>query len=504
MAKYKPVEQGQGLFITLYPDMQFEDHSLEKVINRFIDEEISMDIFDDAYANDRGGQHAIHPKSLLKVVCYAFSHGVTSSRTIEKLMSCHVAYIYLSGGRTFDHSTICEFFHRHGNAISNCFSLLVHMLGDLDMLDLSLIAADGTIVSANADRSRNVSPATFAQMQRRCAKYAEKLVDRARWICDTTEEDDPERHDELRKIDRQQKKYQVTLSKLKEYQEKDMPHAKTQTVRTNLTDPDSALLKDSHGTGGYSQGYMAEAVYSNNDYCLAIEPAQKSEQEIIGDHIAACDPLIKQYHPASKPPPRFCLDGGYFSISRVLPILRERDLYIPIPSRVKLNHTLERRSDGRYCYIPAIDEWVKGRLNAHKKRPDGSSIRAYRFNYRHPDGRAASVSIYQEVAENMDIWHDHAKKMESEAGKHIYHKRFGKEHNHHTLKEQGGMRRVWRRGIESVTSEITMHGIAFNVKKIAIRLQGAPPLPNKKKHASLRRHIQAALGAPPAPHAGAA
>ena len=56
MAKYKPVEQGQGLFITLYPDMQFEDHSLEKVINRFIDEEISMDIFDDAYANDRGGQ----------------------------------------------------------------------------------------------------------------------------------------------------------------------------------------------------------------------------------------------------------------------------------------------------------------------------------------------------------------------------------------------------------------------------------------------------------------
>ena len=96
MPRYKAVEEGQGLFLNLHLDEQFDEYSLEKTVNRFIEQEAEMSAFDKSYNNAKQGQAAYDPKSLLKVICFAFAKGIVSSRKIEELLRRHVSYIYLS------------------------------------------------------------------------------------------------------------------------------------------------------------------------------------------------------------------------------------------------------------------------------------------------------------------------------------------------------------------------------------------------------------------------
>ena len=86
MARYKPIERGQGYFLTIYPDLIFEDHSIEKVIDKFIDDIADTNVFDDKYNNDIAGQKAISPKIKLKVIIYALSQGIESIRKVDTLL----------------------------------------------------------------------------------------------------------------------------------------------------------------------------------------------------------------------------------------------------------------------------------------------------------------------------------------------------------------------------------------------------------------------------------
>ena len=109
MPRYKAIEEGQGLFLDLHLEEQFDEYSLEKTVNRFIEKEADLSSFEKNYNNASKGQSAYDPKFLLKVICFAFSKGVVSSRKIEELLRRHISYIYLSSNQRFDHSTICRF-----------------------------------------------------------------------------------------------------------------------------------------------------------------------------------------------------------------------------------------------------------------------------------------------------------------------------------------------------------------------------------------------------------
>jgi hypothetical protein len=85
VARYKEYDYSQGKFIPIQFDKQILEGSFEHTLHYLIDNEIDMSNFDARYQNDKTGAPAYDPAILLKIILYAYSKGITSSRKIARL-----------------------------------------------------------------------------------------------------------------------------------------------------------------------------------------------------------------------------------------------------------------------------------------------------------------------------------------------------------------------------------------------------------------------------------
>ena len=98
MAKYKPSNENQLVMLPISLQDQLVPGTLEHTINRLVDENINLSVFDERYKNDETGAAAIHPKILLKVILLAYAKGMISSRQIERACHENIIFIALSYG----------------------------------------------------------------------------------------------------------------------------------------------------------------------------------------------------------------------------------------------------------------------------------------------------------------------------------------------------------------------------------------------------------------------
>ena len=83
MARYKPIDTSPR-FIAVDLERQLLPGTFEHALNYLIDHEIDLSGFDARYKNDETGASAYPPAMLLKVVLFAYSRGIVSSRHIER------------------------------------------------------------------------------------------------------------------------------------------------------------------------------------------------------------------------------------------------------------------------------------------------------------------------------------------------------------------------------------------------------------------------------------
>ena len=57
-ARYKANDEGQGLFLELHLDEQFQEYSLEKTVDKYIESEVNLQDFGARYKNAASGQAA--------------------------------------------------------------------------------------------------------------------------------------------------------------------------------------------------------------------------------------------------------------------------------------------------------------------------------------------------------------------------------------------------------------------------------------------------------------
>jgi transposase len=86
MAKYKKYSYEQARFIPIHFDKQILPGTFEYTLSYLIDNEIDLSLFDSRYNNDETGAPAYDPSILLKIVLYAYSRGIVSSRKIASLL----------------------------------------------------------------------------------------------------------------------------------------------------------------------------------------------------------------------------------------------------------------------------------------------------------------------------------------------------------------------------------------------------------------------------------
>ena len=84
MPKFLPYNTNQNLMIPVNLSEQLVPGTFEYTLNYLVDHEMDVSIFYDHYRNDDNGRPAYDPAMLLKVVLFAYSRGITSSRQIAR------------------------------------------------------------------------------------------------------------------------------------------------------------------------------------------------------------------------------------------------------------------------------------------------------------------------------------------------------------------------------------------------------------------------------------
>ena len=150
MAKYKPYNYSQDMFIPVSLKDRLMPGSLEYAIHTLVDERMDMSLFDEKYMNDETGRRAYDPRILLKVVLMGYSRGLISSRKIEQACRENVVFMALSSGQYPDHSTISTFVVHMKDEIVPLFRDVLLICEEIKLLGGTLFALDGCKLACNA------------------------------------------------------------------------------------------------------------------------------------------------------------------------------------------------------------------------------------------------------------------------------------------------------------------------------------------------------------------
>jgi len=121
MARYKHINTSPR-FIAVDLQKQLLPGTIEHALNYLLDHQIDLTGLDARFCNDATGAAAYPPAMLLKIILFAYSQGIISSRNIERACREHITFIALSGDTAPHFTTIANFISTLGEEIAHIFS----------------------------------------------------------------------------------------------------------------------------------------------------------------------------------------------------------------------------------------------------------------------------------------------------------------------------------------------------------------------------------------------
>ena len=113
-------------------------------------EELDLAAFYAAYRQDANGRPAHDPAMMVALLLYAYARGQRSSRVIERGCVEDIAFRVIAANQRPDHCTIARFRQRHEAAIGELFGGVLGLCAEAGLVQVGVVAIDGTKVQANA------------------------------------------------------------------------------------------------------------------------------------------------------------------------------------------------------------------------------------------------------------------------------------------------------------------------------------------------------------------
>ena len=156
-----------------YDDLIEEGH-LVRVVNQAIDQ---LDLSPLLAKYKGGGTSSYHPKMLLKVLVYAYTQKIYTSRKIAKALRENIHFMWLSGGNRPDFRTINDFRgSRMKGVIDEVFGEVVAYLVEAGKVKLETYFVDGTKIEADANKHKVVWAKRKNTYQKRVRAQIEELL----------------------------------------------------------------------------------------------------------------------------------------------------------------------------------------------------------------------------------------------------------------------------------------------------------------------------------------
>lgn len=234
-----------------------------------------------------GGKAQYHPRLLLALLIYCYANGIFSSRRIERATHRDIGVRYVAANLHPDHDTIATFRRANRAAFEAAFLQVLLLARESGVFRLGTVAIDGTKLDANASKIRSVRYDRAKELRARLAADIAELTARAE-AADAEGQPDPQALPaEIARREALKARLDAACARLEEQARAEAEAARPEyeakraiyeakkgrrgrppkppeddpppTRQSNLTDPDSALMRrsDAHE---YRQAYNAQAV----------------------------------------------------------------------------------------------------------------------------------------------------------------------------------------------------------------------------------------------------
>jgi len=273
VARYKEYDYSQGKFIPVHFDKQIIPGTFEHTLHYLIDNELDLSIFDLRYQNDDMGAPAYDPAILLKIILYAYSKGITSSRKIAQCCEENIIFMALSADTRPHFTTIAEFISSSDKEIIRLFLEVLLTCDTMDLIGKEMFAVDGCKMPSNASKE-------WSGTKEELTKKKEKMEQAVKQIMKRHHETDVKEKD--KGVVEQEEKYVSTIkNKVKKIKawlkdNEDKPGKRGKPIKSNITDNESAKIKTSHGV---IQGYNGVAVVDEKHQVIVHAEAFGAAQE---------------------------------------------------------------------------------------------------------------------------------------------------------------------------------------------------------------------------------
>ena len=355
------------------------------------------------------GRPAIDPAILMSLWLYATLEGVGSARLLDRLCKTDLAYLWLLGGVSVNYHTLSDFRSAAGEALDKLLSASLTGLIASGAVDVRTLAVDGMKMQSLASGRSFRSAGRLAELHRAAVQTVRKLraeIDEDPGAADRRIKARrlavaEERERRVERARRALDKIEKGRAEQAEKQRRDNQRTDHQPARASSSDPDARIMK--MGDGSYRPAYNVQIKTTvDGSHIIGVSMADR------GNDYGLLQPAIAEIEKRyGVRPQRLLADGGYVSKAD-FEALHDKgiELFCPLPNK--------RRSD------PSI-----------RKRGDGPGTIAWR------------------------------RRMSTEHGQAIYHRRFATERPHAHMRNHG-LRRLLVRGIEKAKAVVLWHVHAFN------------------------------------------
>lgn len=409
------------------------------------------------------GRPSYHPAVLLKLYIYGYLNRIQSSRRLEREAQRNVELMWLTGRLAPDFKTIADFRHDNGAGIRNVCKRFVEMCRELKLFTQAIVAIDGSKFKAVNSRDRNVTPAKIDARQRQIEQSIQRYLD-ALETADRTQPAEVEAkterlQDKIEKLREQMRQLDETKEQLKHE-----PDGQRST-----TDPDARSM-NSQAKGSGLVGYNVQAAVDAKHHLIVAH-----EVTNVGNDRAQLSKMAQAAREAmGKDKLRAFADRGYFSGAE-LKAREDAGITTFVPKPMTSNAKAEGRFDkSDFIYIARDDEYncpagERAIYRFSTLEKNGLKLRVYWTGAcpKCPMKGDCTTDKYRRIRrwEHEEVLERVQQRLDRKPDA-MTLRRSTVEHVFGTLKHWMGWTHFLTKTLEHVSTEMSLHVLAYNLKRV--------------------------------------
>jgi len=408
------------------------------------------------------GRPAYHPAVLLKIYIYGYLNRIGSSRRLEREAQRNVELMWLTGRLAPDFKTIADFRHDNGEGLRNVCRRFVQLCRDLKLFTQAVVAVDSSKFKAVNSRDRNFTAGKVdkrqQQIEERIHRYLSALETADRTQPADVEAKTERLREKISTLREQMRRMDAIRNELKHQPDQQM----------SLTDPDArSMISQAKGTGVV--GYNVQAVVEAKHHLIVTHEVTNigsDRAQLTKMGTAAKAAMGKQRLQA-------VADRGYFSGPEIK-ACTEAAITPMVPKPMTSNAKAEGRFNKTdFIYIAKDDQYQcpAGERAIHRFTTveHGMTLHKYWSSAcpRCPLKRQCTTSSYRRITrwEHEAVLEAMQRRLDRKPETMTLRRRTI-EHVFGTLKHWMGSTHFLMRGLEHVGTEMCLHVLAYNFKRL--------------------------------------